>query len=241
MRTLEQSLKQLCRDTGFPPGEEFKWSPGRDLWMRDNLTGSAREQFFTDVLGLAQNSAVTAIVVVEDKDYQTAAGASTHEEDTTCLFLERIHKLLSAKRTEGIVIVDRPGGGRSDEDRFLGSCLETLQTGTNYVYPDRIALSVLSAPSNLIRLLQLADLITSCTLAVVAGEDRYSPPVFASIRHLLYTDRFRIGGYGLKIHPDGRYANLYHWLLGDAWFIRGMTGDSLPLQTRPYSTDPRCP
>src|SRR6266481_6646039 len=48
---LERTLDSLCRQNyGFPPGEEFKWSPGRELWMRENLVGDRRFVFFRDVV-----------------------------------------------------------------------------------------------------------------------------------------------------------------------------------------------
>jgi hypothetical protein len=33
------------------------------------------------------------------------------------------------------------------------------------------------------------------------------------------------GESGVKIHPDGRYANLYHWLFVDEYLIRGSVGN----------------
>lgn len=237
---LEKAINNLCDDFGFPPGEEFKWSPGRELWTRDNLIGEDREEFFIRVLTLARDRGVKAIVVIEDTGYQTATGTPTAEEDITSLFLERVHRQLVKARSEGIVIVDRPGGGRADEDRFLANCLETLQSGTDYVKHDRIALNVLSTPSKLIRLLQVADVVTSCTTAAVSGEDRFSPPIFKAIKPLLYSDMRRIGGVGLKIHPDLVFVNLYHWLLGDSHFFKHTTGYPLPLQDHPYSSSPNC-
>ena len=47
---LEKSILEICKDIGFPRDEEFKWSPGRDLWMRDNLVDKKREQFFIAIL-----------------------------------------------------------------------------------------------------------------------------------------------------------------------------------------------
>lgn len=238
---LEKAIDALCIEAGFPAREEFKWSPGRELWMRDNLIGVKREAFLTRVLDLVRDSGGKAIVVVEDRRYNTATGVSGAEEDVTCLLLERVHKLLRRNQSEGIVIVDRPGGGRADEDSFLGSCLETLSSGTDYVKPDRIALNVLSTPSRLIRLLQVADVITSCTVARVGGEDSFSPPIFDVIRSLLDRDMGRIGGVGLTIHPDYKYANLYHWLLKDECFVKVSTGFPFPNSNRPYSTGPNSP
>lgn len=228
IRDLERILDTICMEYGFPPGEEFKWSPGRELWMYGNLVEERRSEFFTQVLNRIQESGAKAIVIIEDTDYNTATGVRSSEEDVARLFLERIHNALRARGSNGIVIVDRPSGSRAQEDKFLVNCLETLQSGTRYVKPDRIALNVLSTPSKLVRLLQVADVVTSCTLATVAGETRFSPPVFAVIRGLLHADTGRIGGVGLKIHPDFRYGNLYHWLLGDEYFIRGNVGIPLP-------------
>jgi hypothetical protein len=238
VKDLEQEIDELCSQTGFPPGEEFKWSPGRDLWMRRNLVERPRTNFFLQALDLAKQKDAAAIVIVEDTHYQPATDADCAEEDVVRLLIERIDWQLHWRQTKGIVIADRPGGGRSDEDEFLVHCLETLQDGTQYVQPDHIALSVLSSPSHLIRLLQLADVITSCTLAFVSGEDRYSPPVFLNgVKPLLARQSGRIGGVGLKIHPDSIYANLYHWLLGDSWLIKRGSGRSLPLIDRPYPND----
>ncbi|MEW6233637.1 MAG: DUF3800 domain-containing protein [Chloroflexota bacterium] len=234
---LERAIDTLCADYGFPQGEEFKWSPGRDLWMRDNLVGETREAFFIDVLSMAERGGVKAIVVIEDTNLRTATSAPNAEMDVTRLFLERVNIQLRRMRSEGIVIVDRPSGDRANEDRFLANCLETLQAGTTYVKPDRIVLNVLSTPSKLVRLLQAADVVSSCTVAAVGGEARFSPPVFALIKRLLFSDMGRIGGVGLKIHPDYRYANLYHWLLGDLHFWKAGAGVSLPLTDRPYSSD----
>ena len=86
------------------------------------------------------------------------------------------------------------------------------------------------------RLLQVADLVTSCTTAHVAGRDRYSEPLFDQwVFPLLHRGHAgRVGGYGLKLHPDFRYANLYHWLLGDQQFGRNGAFVTLPDRDRWY-------
>ena len=61
---LEKDINTLCAVSGFPAGEEFKWSPGQELWMRDHLVGQDREDFFMSVLTLAQERDAGAIVVV---------------------------------------------------------------------------------------------------------------------------------------------------------------------------------
>jgi hypothetical protein len=238
---LEKETDQLCDEYGFPAGEEFKWSPGRELWMHSNLTGSRRKEFLTRVLTLSQKNGACVTIVIEDTRYDTATDTSSHEEDVTTLFLERAHQQCQRAEADGIVIVDRPSGSRADEDQFLTGCLETLQSGTRYVRPDRIALNVLSAPSKFVRLLQVADVVTGCTLALVAGESRFSAPVFSCIRPLLPDDGNRCGGVGLKIHPDYRYANLYYWLLGDQHFVKQGIVYRMPLGDHPYSSDANQP
>lgn len=239
VRDLEREIDDICvNECGFPPGEEFKWSPGPNLWMHNHLVEDEREEFFIRVLTLARDSGVTAAIVVEDASRGRATDAQTAEEDVVRLFLERVQRELEKAGTEGVIIVDRPSGGRRDEDKFLAHCLETLQGGTNYVKPDRIALNVVSTPSKLIRLLQVADVITSCTVATVGGENRFSPPIFEAIKPLLQNDGERIGGFGLKIHPDYVYANLYHWLVEDTLFVKNLMGSLMPLLDRPYSAGP---
>ena len=234
---IGRGLNDICARFGFPPNEKFKWSPGRELWMRNNLVGDSRCEFFLAVLGSLTEKDTVAFVVIEDEGYRTATGVPTPETDVTTMFLERVNQQCARDGSQGFVVVDRPGGNRRDEDAFLSDCLEMLQSGTAYVRPDRVVHNVVSTPSKLSRLLQVADLITSCTLAVVGGEREYTPTVFDAIRPILNNDSGRIGGYGVKIHPDFRYANLYHWLLGDSHFWKANCGYPMPLQERPYATD----
>jgi hypothetical protein len=150
------------------------------------------------------------------------------------MLLERVH-LTIPEGDFGTFIADRPGGGRGDEDRFVANCLETLRSGTNVVADLRRLALAITTSSEFVRGLQIADVITGCTTAYVAGEVRYAPDVFAGVRPLLREDRGRIGGVGVKIHPDARYVNLYHWLFGDPHFIRFNIGTPLPLEGRPYA------
>lgn len=239
VRALEKEVDNLCTiDYDMPQEEEFKWSPDRGSWFRQNLVEENRTQFFIEVLSLFKSADAKAIVVIVDMEARTATDAPTHEQDVTSLLLERVDNQLARMRSEGIVIVDRPRGDRGDEYKFLAGCLETLRSGTDYVSYDHIALNVLSTPSRLIRLLQAADVVTSCTLSAIGGEDTYSPPVFHEIKDLLLKESGRYGGVGLKIHPDFKYANLYHWLLGDTHFWRYNCGNPLPLRAWPYNAGP---
>lgn len=239
MPALENDLDSLCSEYGFPVGEIFKWSPGKDLWMYDNLKGTTREEFFKRALALARDCSAIALVVIEDRNSQMASRkAKSRDIDLIQLLLERFHNQLVCRQCHGIVIFSQPTGDRGSENKFLASCVETLKSGTDFVKPDRVALSILSSPPRFIRLLQLADVITSCSTAFVAGEDRYSPPVFEEIKTIFAKETSRIGGIGLKLHPDLKYANLYYWLLGDETFWKHGSGITLPWSRMPYSTSP---
>jgi hypothetical protein len=101
--------------------------------------------------------------------------------------------------------------------------------GTRYVRFDRIAINLLCTQSRFVRVLQCADVITSCVTAYVAGEHVWSPRVFAAIKPLLHSKDGRIGGYGLKFHYT-LHRNLYHWLLGDSTYYAHGTTYSLPCE-----------
>jgi len=72
----------------------------------------------------------------------------------------------------------------------------------------------------------------------VAGETRFAPDVFQHIKPMFPRKYDRIGGPSLKIHPDFRYSNLYHWLCGDSHFVRYQTGIPMPLKGRHYFAGP---
>jgi hypothetical protein len=238
LRDIEQGLEALCKAYGFPPGQEFKWSPGHELWMRDQLVAEKRTAFFIEALELAATNRAQVLVVVEDTNHALAILESgDHEMDVVAMFLERANNPLTNRVRHGVVVVDRPTGGRPEETRYLIRCLESIQAGTKFVQHDHIAMNVLTTASELVRMLQLADVVVSCSVAYVSGENRYSPAVFDHIRPLLGRGYLgTCGGSGFKIHPDFKYVNLYHWLLGDALFWKRNVGNKLPLKQFPYPT-----
>lgn len=219
---LEREIAQLCRQWGFPDGQQFKWSPGStEPFMRSQLTEDRREAFYADLLEIAVQYEVSACVVIEDTTYRPARQQSKdHEHDVTALFLERVSANLRTEVTEGMLVVAKPRGGYKEEQKFLAQCLELVDDGTEYEPLSNLPLGVFSAPSSRLRLLQLADVVASCVVSRVAGEIRYSPRVFERLKPLLRRMSDRIGGFGVKLHPDFVYANLYHWLLGDTYIPR---------------------
>jgi len=238
LKGFENALDELCSNTGFPDRQEFKWSPGRDLWMRDNLKNDARTEFFLNAVKCARDHGICGVLTAIDTNHKVITGASSHEVAVVRLLLERIHN--STLRGEhALIVADTPSGGsKQNSDTFISGCLETLRAGTNALASlDRIAM-VLTCSSHLTRCLQFADLFTSCLTSFISGENRWSPPVVSELRGLLRAELGRVGGCGMKIHPDFVYANLYHWLFGDDIFWRVGCGNPFPLQGRPYAGSP---
>ncbi len=236
LKSFEDALDALCRTVGFPDRQEFKWSPGRELWMRDHLTGQARTEFFLTAVTIARDHDICGALAVVDTDHTVIAGAGNHETSVVRLLLERIQNATSMEEY-ALFIADTPSGGsRQNSDAFISDCPETMCTGTNALSPlNRIAM-VLTCSSHLNRCLQFADLFTSCLTAFVSGENRWSPSVARELRGLLRAELGRVGGCGVKIHPDYVYANLYHWLFGDDTFVRSYCTHPMPILTRSYKT-----
>lgn len=162
--------------------------------------------------------------------------AALTEEDVTRLLLERIQMQIPYGEQQGTVIADRPGGDRADEDQFLSACLDAIKNGTRLVRNFELIALILTTNSRMSRLIQLADLITSCTLAFVSGEERFAPAVFGSILPLLRRDAAgHVGGVGLKLQPEAKYANLYHWLGQDKNYVHENMTYPMPLPRYPYA------
>jgi hypothetical protein len=238
---LQEDIDHLCKNAGFPDGEPFKWSPGKELWMYDRLKYGTRDDFFRQVLQAGQSRGAKAGVVIEDTTKAMAnKNTDRHETDVTLMFLERADIEFGRVGEKGIVVVDRPGGGLKDEEAFLGSCVLALEEGTDYWTKEHTAF-VVSGPSKFLRLLQLADVVTGCTLAYVSGEPNYAPVTFEHVRPMLATWNGRVGGNGVKIHPDFTYANLYHWLFGDSSINKQGAVVMLPSAQWRYSKSPDKP
>lgn len=238
LASLERSLESICRRVGFPANEEFKWSPRRGSWMYHGLVEGARREFFAEILGICSTHHTTAVIILSDSTSRTPNDCANHEIFMTKMLIERVNILADSKGFDAVIITDRPGGGLPTEKKFLAECFETLKNGTRFIMPNRIAVNPIATDSHLIRALQAADLIVSCTTAFVSGQMTLAPETFEILKPTLARNLGRAGGAGVKIHPDYKYANLYHWLLEDDLLIKNMNGLTLPIASRPYSTGP---
>lgn len=236
---IESELDKLCSDAGFPAGEIFKWSPGREHWMRTGLIDQARTSFQVSVIDILSEHGCRAVFVAEDSTCDRAENSSLSSEiDVVKLMIERVDWFFSKKGSNGLMIIDRLSGDHHDEEEFLAECLQTIEEGTTYLKPGKILMAALSLPNRLSRLLQAADLITSATLAYVAGEHRFSPPVVEAMKPLFIRETDRVGGVGVKLHPWRKFANLYHWLFDDSHYWRGNSGLPLPIPNIAFAKSP---
>jgi hypothetical protein len=232
---LEKDLSAYCTDRKIPTNEQFKWSPKRDSYFQKQFNDESRLDFFIHCLKIADRHKAKACVVIVDKHHRiTPRTSPTHEHGLTTMFLERCQNILGNIHQDGIVIVSKPGGGKTENKRFLSDCLETIREGTNFVKMNNMPLGVVTAPNEQMRILQLADVVTSCVISRVSGENNYSPTVFPYVKAIFCNEDKRIGGIGLKIHPDFTYVNLYHWLLDDKLFWKYNCGNPLPIKKFPY-------
>ncbi|WP_289032760.1 DUF3800 domain-containing protein [uncultured Roseibium sp.] len=175
VRPLEQELERICRiQFEFPGGEPFKWSPARDHWMRNELVGDRRIEFFRTILrAVAVFGGVGQVVLTDPTRALANQNAPNSEVDALMMSLERFDTALPNNEI-GMVVVARPSGGRVDEDDFLSNCADFLDNGTNYTAFERIAMNILTMPSKNSRILQAADLVVSISTAMVAGHTEFA-------------------------------------------------------------------
>lgn len=235
LASLERSLGAVTSAFGFPDGEEFKWSPHRKTWMHENLIGDSRDAFIVHILGVAKEHGCIVIVAAIDVGRTRKQGDDAFQFALDMVF-ERLTVCLAKAESTGLIVADRPGGGHKEDNAFLHSFLERVQSGTDYVPPDRIALNILTTPSHLVRSLQLADVVTGITTAMVCGQERYAGAHFQAVKEMMLKNVLGyVGGTGLKLFPN-ELINLYHWVLGESAFTKAASGLGyrLPNQSHAY-------
>ena len=231
LRPLAAAIDGIARRFGIPDGEELKWSPRKGTWIYENLHDDRRRHCYAQVLQAAANLNVRAVVICWDTGQTWLKGKEAFRRCVTFLF-ERIAMHLTAENSTAILIADRPGGGKQQEDEFLGDFLRHVEQGTQYVVPHRVLLNVLTTPSHLMRHLQVADLVTGIATSMVCGSYAFAQPLFPHVRSLLIKNNMNhVGGTGLKIFPR-QLINLYHWVLEEDFYFTGGGARAYPLPQR---------
>lgn len=226
---LAAELEAASTAVGLGPEDPFKWSPDRGLAFRE----VERSAFFERILTAAHRHCVEVVVVMADTTFRPAVRDASRVVDLTTMLLERVDMAVQRVGSRGIVILDRPGGSLSQQDKTMLDNSDLLARGSDYWTRQCVDL-VATTPASRSRLLQLADVITGCTVAYVAGSGRQAGDTFPYIRPMLRSSEEIVGGIGVKIHPKGRYVNLYHWLLGDCSGKIDGVRVTLPTASAPY-------
>lgn len=238
LRPLSVKIDAIAEAFGIPADEELKWSPKKGSWLHGNLHGEARNACFQQVLEAAVAHDARAIVVCWDTGQTSLKGADAFARCVKYLF-ERMTVHVTKRDAQAIVVADRPGGGKEQEEQFLTDFLEHFHHGTDYVDPERILMNVLTTPSHLVRHLQLADLVTGITTAMVCGQTKYAAELFPAVQKLLIRNHADgITATGLKLVPD-ELVNVYHWVLGEKLLHKGggATSYRIPDKGFPYFED----
>lgn len=233
LRDLDTELKKITNNYGIPQDEEIKWSPKRGSWLYKNLHGDERRECYKEILEAAKNFDCRAIVVAWDTGRTTLKGDAAFEKvfDFT---VERISVHLDKRSSLGTIVADKPGGGKKEDEKFIEAFLNKIFSGTPYVTPENIPINILTTPSHLETHLQIADLISSITVAMVSGQDRYAKHLFPTIKDMMVKNHLGfIGGTGLKLFPDS-LTNLYYWLLGEDCFSKVSISSGIGLHSNRY-------
>lgn len=236
---LTREIDALCKSAGFPKRAAFKWSPQRDArsrWMHESLRDGDRTKFYEDLFKLMVKAEASVLVMIEDEKSKPIRPGLTHQQSVVRMLLERISLESASEDSEAFVIADRSKSKATEEEAFLADCLDAIESDDFFVKYERIAHPVVSAPFAISRLLQVADVVTSCVNAYVSGGG-YAAQIFPLIKPMLRTSDGVIGGVGVKIHADFRYRNLYHHLLGDSHYTEKGTKTTLPDIAFPYWQD----
>lgn len=230
--SLEQKINGICELYGFPKGEEIKWSPKRKSWIYQNLHGEDRAKCYSEILEATASFGCQALVVVCDTGRTTLKGEKAFKKVVEFTF-ERIEMHLAKIKKLGVIVADRPGGGHREDDQFLAEFLDRINEGTDYVVPEHVPINILTTPSHL----QVADLVTGITCAMVGGQTKYAKQFFPIIKKMFISNSYGyIGGTGLKVFPD-ELINLYYWVLEETYFVKVAmnTGFLIPSQDLPYA------
>lgn len=239
LRPLTARLDAIAEEAGIPDGEEIKWSPRKGTWIYEKLHGDARTDCYRRVLEAAAEHEARAIVICWDTGRTTLKGSRAFDKCVDYLF-ERMTVHLEKRNANAILVADRPGGGKDQEEQFLADFVQRVQSGTVHVSPDRILLNVLTTTSSLVRHLQLADLVTGITTAMVCGLDKFAAPLFPTVQSLLIRNHLGgVSGTGLKLFPN-ELLNLYLHVLGEDtfWRVGKGAGVGLPYAKLPYAASP---
>jgi hypothetical protein len=220
---LSAELQAIRMRLGIPAEEELKWKPPKGSFLA-SAGGALVTDLRESMLDAAHRCGVRTAVVVLDHG-AAYRGKSPSEVGTTILawLYERIEMCLGDHEDLGVVIADQPGGGAKAERRWLTDTLDLTSSGTRHVRAERVVLPIVTAPSDHVPHLQLADLVTASTTAAIAGRKSGLDLVtrLKAIAHTRLTGE--AAGAGIVLWPYELY-DLHWWVFGEEYYRRGSVG-----------------
>lgn len=233
LRRLSQNIDEIATRHGIPSGEEIKWSPRKGTWIYENLKDEARLSCYRSILEAANSAGCKAVIAICDYEMRNLKPEWGFERCVTYA-LERVSTYLAQTSEESVIIADRPSGGHKEADDFLAAFSDHLASERNHMLDKTFAMTMLTAPSDMVRHLQLADLVVSVTAAMFAGQTKWASRYFDLVRSTLLSNTLGyIGGTGVKVYPD-ELTNLYYWVLGEKEFSKVGKNAAWPLPMPNY-------
>jgi hypothetical protein len=236
VKPFDDGVKALFTKLGVPDDVEMKWSAPKGHWYKTTASPGLRDQLQDGVLTLAKELHVVTVCVIFDTGRTTLQGYEAKKQILKYLY-ERVSMALGDD--VGIIIADKPGGGPKDETKWLADTHLLTSRGTTYVTPKAVVLPVLTAPSDHLRHIQLADLVVGATTAAVSGNNKSAARLVPQLMGLAHRHPSgSVGGTGIKLFPDA-LINLHYWVFGETTYYR-RTSLPLPLPMPIYGRDDGC-
>ncbi|HEY7273353.1 MAG TPA: DUF3800 domain-containing protein [Actinoplanes sp.] len=222
-----EDLTTIRSELGIPTGEEIKWNPRKGTHLSavgGDVAGVLRRRMLQSAIARDVRSIV--VIIDHGKSYKKQSSAEVGREVLKWLF-ERISMHLTDHDDSGIVVADKPGGGAREEKQWLTDTLRLTNDGTEYVRPGKVVLPIVTADSQHVPHLQLADLITAATTAAIAGRRSGLSlgPLLGKMMHRHSLNA--VNGAGLVLFPET--YNLLYWCFGETTWAKPSTHASCTL------------
>lgn len=220
-------LNTIRADLGIPADEELKWAPDRGSFLKNNwgLVAPLRAK----MLEAAAERQVKTIVVILDHGvrYRELTSAEAGAEVLLKRLYERVTMHLEDLDEIGLIIADKPGGGATEEKKWLADSLKLTNLGTEYVNPDQVILPIVTADSRYVPHLQLADAAAATTTTAAYAGRPSGLDLVPLLRPLMHRHRLgAVNGAGIVLVPE--HMNLYHWAFDETgWSKPSMSGWTL--------------
>jgi Protein of unknown function (DUF3800) len=241
--SIADDLARIRTELDLPADTELKWKPANSSALASvgrNRLGTLRQR----MLEVAIDQDCDSVVIIWDR-----GSLPWEPEDITSTILEWLYERIewclgsplrsnpSPRNDRGIIIADKPSGGRTGDDtKWLEGTLELTTLGTEYVAPRRVVLPILTAHSHLVPHLQLADLVVGATTAAVAGRPS-ALPLAPLLQQLADADANGVvADRGIKLWPPD-LKNLHRWIFGERRYQDATQdrGFQLPDPELPYA------